>query len=82
MPPTLGPTAGASTTPKPKMPIALPRSPGPNACRMMIAGIGCSTPAARPSATRIASTRSKRGLKPPITPPAISSATAPAYVWR
>ena len=77
MPPTLGPSAGARTTPKPKMPIALPRSPLPNACRMTIAGIGCSTPAARPSATRIASTRSNHGLRPPPMPPTISNATAP-----
>ena len=77
MPPMLGPSAGARTTPKPKMPIALPRSPAPNACRMTIAGIGCSTPAASPSATRIASTRSNHGLKPPTMPPAMSSATAP-----
>ena len=76
-PPTLGPTAGARTTPKPKMPIALPRSPGPNACRTTIAGIGWSTPAASPSATRAPSTRSNQRLKPPTMPPAISTTTAP-----
>ena len=45
---------------------------------MMIAGIGCSTPAASPSATtRIASTRSNHGLEPPTTPPTSSSETTP-----
>jgi hypothetical protein len=38
------------------MPIALPRSPSSKARSTMIDGITCSTPAARPSATRMAST--------------------------
>ena len=38
--PALGPSAGASTTPKPKMPIALPCSWGSKARRMMMAGMG------------------------------------------
>ena len=55
-PPMLGPSAGASTTPMPKMPPARPRSWGAKARMMMTAGMGCTTPAARPSATRAAST--------------------------
>jgi hypothetical protein len=55
-PPMLGPMAGASTTPMPKMPLARPCSWGSKARRMTMAGIGCSTPAASPSATRAAST--------------------------
>ena len=58
-PPMLGPMAGASTTPMPKMPLARPCSCGSKARRMMMAGMGCTTPAARPSATRAASTSGK-----------------------
>ncbi|OQC17296.1 MAG: hypothetical protein BWX79_00372 [Alphaproteobacteria bacterium ADurb.Bin100] len=71
-PPMLGPMAGASTTPMPKMPLARPCSLGSKARRMMIAGIGCTMPAARPSATRAASTQLKSLEKPPTTPPASS----------
>ncbi len=67
-----GPTAGASTTPMPNTLIARDCSLRSNAFMMMIAGIGCSTPAARPSATRIASTHSKLQPNPPPMPPAIS----------
>ena len=73
-PPTLGPTAGASTTPMPKMPIALPCSLRSNAFITTIAGIGCNTPAASPSTTRIASTHSKLQPRPPPTPPASNNA--------
>ena len=55
---TLGPMAGASTTPKLKTPIALPCSCDWKARMMMMAGIGCSTPAASPSATLAAITSS------------------------
>ena len=44
---------------------------------MMMAGIGCSTPAARPSATRMSSTSSNHGLEPPTTPPNSRSDTTP-----
>ena len=57
-PPILGPMAGASTTPMPKKPLALPCSPGSKARMMMSTGIGCTTPAARPSSTRMHSTSS------------------------
>ena len=77
-PPRLGPSAGASTTPVPKMPMARPCSCGPNARMMTMAGIGCTTPAARPSATRAASTSSKLLAKPPATPPSNSSHIVPA----
>jgi len=40
---------------------------------MMMAGIGCTIPAASPSATLAASTRLKSLEKPPTMPPAISS---------
>ena len=56
-PPMLGPMAGASTTPMPKMPLARPCSCGSKARRMMMAGMGCTTPAASPSATRAINTR-------------------------
>ena len=73
----LGPIAGASTTPMPKMPLARPCSPGSKTRRMMIAGIGCTTPAARPSATRAASTSGKWLAMPPAMPPHINSSIAP-----
>ena len=72
----LGPIAGASTTPMPKTPLARPCLSGSKAFRMMIAGIGWTTPAASPSATRAASTRPKRFENPPTMPPAISSSMA------
>ncbi len=72
-PPMLGPSAGASTTPKPKSPIARPCSSGLKPRRTMIAGIGCSTPAASPSVTRIASTSSYEFERPPAMLPASSS---------
>ena len=72
-PPMLGPMAGASTTPMPKKPLARPCSCGWKARMMMIAGIGWTTPAARPSATRAISTRPKLPANPPTMPPAISS---------
>ena len=55
-PPTDGPSAGASTTPMPNSPLARPCSCGSKARMMMMAGIGCTTPAASPSATRATST--------------------------
>ena len=70
--------AGASTTPMPKMPLARPCSFGRNARRMMMAGIGWTTPAASPSATRAAITSVKYGASPPTMPPAISSSIVPA----
>ena len=76
-PPRLGPSAGASTTPVPNTPIARPCSCGANARRMMMAGIGCTTPAARPSATRAASTSEKSFDRPPTTPPASSTHMVP-----
>jgi hypothetical protein len=76
-PPMDGPRAGASTTPMPKMPLARPCSCGSKARRMMMAGIGCTTPAARPSATRAASTSGKCCAKPPTKPPASSSHMQP-----
>ena len=77
-PPRLGPMAGANTAPTPKIPIARPCSCGSNARMITIAGIGCTTPAARPSATRAASTSEKSFEKPPATPPASSSHIVPA----
>ncbi len=53
-PPRLGPSAGASTTPKPNMLIALPCSRSSKTRRIRILGSGCMMPAAMPSATRIA----------------------------
>ncbi len=76
-PPRLGPIAGASTTPMPKIPLARPCSWGWKARMMMMAGIGCTTPAARPSATRAPSTTAKVVEKPPTTPPASSSSMVP-----
>ncbi len=55
-PPIDGPSAGASTTPMPNRPLARPCSLGSKARMMITAGIGCTTPAASPSATRAAST--------------------------
>ena len=55
-PPMDGPSAGASTTPMPNMPLARPCSCGAKARMMMMAGMGCTTPAARPSSTRALST--------------------------
>ena len=72
-PPMLGPMAGASTTPMPKIPLARPCSWGSKARRMMMAGIGCTTPAASPSATRATSTSEKWSARPPSSPPASSS---------
>jgi len=69
--------AGASTTPMPKMPLARPCSCGSNARRMMMAGMGCTTPAARPSATRASSTSEKSLASPPATPPPSSSTIVP-----
>ncbi len=77
-PPMLGPSAGASTTPMPNMPLARPCSEGGKARIMMMAGIGCTTPAASPSATRPASTSGKDGEKPPTSPPASSSSMVPS----
>jgi triosephosphate isomerase len=56
-PPMLGPSAGANTTPMPKKLLARPCSEVSNARKMMIAGIGWTTPAAKPSVTRAASTQ-------------------------
>ncbi|MNN22212.1 hypothetical protein D3C81_1355630 [compost metagenome] len=53
-PPRLGPSAGASTTPKPNMLMALPCSRSSNTRRIRILGSGCMMPAAAPSATRMA----------------------------
>lgn len=53
-PPTLGPSAGASTTPKPNMLIALPCSRSSNTRRIRMLGSGCRIPAAMPSATCMA----------------------------
>jgi hypothetical protein len=75
-PPTLGPMAGASTVPKPKMPIARPCSWRAKARMMMTPGKVCSTPAARPSAMRMASTRPKWLDRPPAAPPTPSKATS------
>ena len=55
-PPIEGPSAGASTTPMPNMPLARPCSCGSKARMTMMAGIGCTAPAARPSSTRADST--------------------------
>ena len=76
-PPMLGPMAGPNTTPMPKMPLARPCSCGRKACRMMTAGIGCTTPAASPSATRATSTSQYSLASPPPMPPTMSSSTAP-----
>ena len=43
-PPTLGPSAGASTAPRPKTLMARPCSCGSKARMTMMAGIGCTTP--------------------------------------
>ena len=76
-PPMLGPIAGASTTPIPKRPLARPCSCGSKALRMMMAGIGCTTPAASPSATRATSTSEKLSDRPPARPPSKSSTIVP-----
>ena len=72
-PPRLGPSAGAITDPMPNMPIARPCSCGAKTRMMTMAGIGCTTPAASPSATLAASTSEKSLEKPPTRPPASSS---------
>ena len=76
-PPKLGPMAGANTAPTPKIPIARPCSCGSKARMITIAGIGCTTPAARPSATRAASTSEKSLDRPPATPPPSSNHMEP-----
>ena len=81
-PPILGPMAGASTTPMPKNPLARPCSVGSNARKIMIAGIGCTTPAASPSITRAASTSPYSLDSPPEIPPIMSSHMQPRYVVR
>lgn len=53
-PPRLGPSAGASTTPKPNSPNALPCSRSGNTRRIRILGSGCMMPAATPPTTRMA----------------------------
>ena len=73
-----GPMAGASTTPMPNTPLARPCSCGSKARMMMMAGIGCTTPAAKPSITRAASTSGKFCAKPPSVPPASSITMQPA----
>jgi hypothetical protein len=69
--------AGASTTPMPKMPLARPCSCGSKARRMMMAGMGCTTPAASPSATRAKSTSEKSLARPPTMPPTSSRSIVP-----
>ena len=76
-PPMLGPMAGASTTPMPNQLLARPCSWVSKARKMMMAGIGCTTPAASPSATRISSTKSKLLDRPPKTPAPISKPMQP-----
>ena len=62
----------------PKTPMARPRSCGSKARMMMIAGIGCTTPAARPSATRASNTTEKSVANPPNMPPASNNHMVPA----
>ena len=51
-PPTVGPTAGASTMPNPNSPIARPRSSSGNTSNRAIIDSGCITPAAAPCSRR------------------------------
>ena len=81
-PPMLGPMAGASTTPTPNNPLARPCSSDAKARKMMMAGMGCTTPAAKPSATRAAMTSAKSLAKPPTTPPPSSSHMHTSYTRR
>ena len=76
-PPTDGPTAGARITPTVNSEMARPCSCGWKARMMMMAGMGCSTPAASPSMTRAASTSGKLCATPPRMPPAISTTMQP-----
>ena len=52
MPPTAGPSAGASTTPAPYMPIAMPLRSGGNTVKIVTMVIGMTMPAAMPCRTR------------------------------
>ena len=52
MPPTAGPSAGASTIPAPYTPIAMPRRSGGNTVKIVTIVIGMTMPAAMPCRTR------------------------------
>ena len=52
MPPSSGPNTGASTTPMPKMPMAVPRRSGGKIWKFTIIDSGCMTPAGMPCMMR------------------------------
>ncbi len=64
-PPSAGPTAGASTTPKPKIPIARPRCSTGYTSNTAIIDNGCMMPAAAPCNTRAAISDSVLQLSAP-----------------
>ena len=86
-PPSAGPNAGASTTPSPNNPIAVPRRSGGNTRNRICMESGCSSPPQAPCTTRERMTTSRLGAAAPAKDAAVKAtrvavSTARAPKWR
>ena len=81
-PPSVGPSAGAITTPTAYSPIADPRRSAGNTWKMICMPSGCTIPAAAPCITRPAISTPSLGAAPETIDPHTNITIAAAYVIR
>ena len=81
-PPRAGPKAGASTTPRPNSPIAVPRRSGGNTRNRICMESGCSSPPQAPWTTRERMTMSRLGAAAPAKAAAAKASRAPVSTAR